>query len=129
MRRDPEPAQALDTLKRLRWFVAAVLAVPAGTLALSFGLAAINQQAGWQRVALPGVIFWVYGAAVVGSPLVGLSVLAVLALRREELWRVSGAGEVRVRDRVTVLGVMAVLAPAIWLVLAPFVYFAAGGSR
>jgi hypothetical protein len=129
--REPSVSDKTVTLHRLlRLLCFGALLVPAAVLVVCYVLSALNENAGWHRYPLPILLLFVYLLSALASPVVGISALVVLYIRR----RASGV-KVRsdesptLRTQVVVLSLLDIFAFLIWALQLPYVLFSAGGSR
>jgi hypothetical protein len=107
---------------------AAILAPGTITVA-SLVVGAANESAGWMRYRLPDMFFWIFIATGVASPFLGIGTLVLLWLSSGHL-AVDGTPELRRKKQILILAASAaVAAPAVWILVAGRVFFAAGGSR
>ena len=120
---------ARKQLEHMFALAAAVVLLPVLTLIACVVLAQLNSDAGYQRYKLPEFAFALYLVALVLGPAVGAGVLVTVAARRATLLYVPSDADAKVRDRAVVAAMLAVLLDGIWVVLVPYVFFSAGGSR
>ena len=127
-------APELMTIKPIH--LNALLAVLTGLVLLP-GLIAVaslilgiaNESAGWLRYRLPEVWFWTFLVTGLASPILGIGTLALLwALHRQRVLLDSGRGALK-RRLLILAATTAIVAPAIWVIVASEVFFVAGGNR
>ena len=88
----------------------------------------VNANAGWGRYRLPESCLSLYLAGLVLGPAIGASVLVTTWVRRARFVYVASDAEARIRDRVIVAAMLAILLDAVWVTLLPYVLQAAGAS-
>lgn len=130
MREPSNTDKTVTLLKVLRLLCLTVLLVPASVLVLCSTLSALNENAGWLRYRLPGLLLFVYLLCGLASPAFGIATLAILFVRRRA-W----AEQVKVNEgrnlggQLVVLSFLDIFAGLIWALQFPYVLFSAGGSR
>jgi len=104
-----------------------VVLIPAAIVVATLALDSANESAGWLRYRLPEVWFWAFLATGLASPILGIGTLALLwTLHRQRVLLDSGA----LKRRLLILAATtAIVAPAIWVIVASEVFFVAGGNR
>jgi hypothetical protein len=129
--REPSAGDKTTTLLRLlRLLCFGILLVPAAVLVVCFILSALNENAGWLRYPLPILLLFVYLLSVLASPVVGISALVVLFIRRRAPGvKVRSDENPTLRTQVVVLSLLDIFAVLVWALQLPYVLFSAGWSR
>lgn len=129
MRETPDDVSDLGWLKLLRLFCFAILLMPTIVLVISKLLMIMNSNAGWLQNPLPGIFLVVYVIAGLSSPLIGIAALIILFVTRRKFRNEAKYEQRRLKNHIFFLGLIDVFAVIAWVVLFPFVFLSAGGSR
>ena len=106
-----------------------VVLIPAAIVVATLALDSVNESAGWLRYRLPEVWFWTFLATGLASPILGIGTLALLwTLHRQRVLIDSSRGALK-RPLLILAATTAIVAPAIWVIVASEVFFVAGGNR
>jgi hypothetical protein len=120
------------TREELRWLVAVpgvAVFTPPLIVVLSLSLILLASVAGQAPFKLPAVVYFLYLALILASPPIGLATLVLVRVHAARSRVEPSDLESRLRGRVVVAAVLAVLLDVLWVPLIPLVVFASGRSR
>jgi hypothetical protein len=114
-------------LKLLLASLIAALIIPGSIALASLTLGRANETAGWMRYRLPATTFWIFIGASTASPLLGLVVLVLLAVRKRSSLQKGNTPELQIL--LITFSIVSILFPVLWFFLLGEVFFLSGGSR